>query len=619
MPTHTEGPRATPGSTTPGDVSRARLIVACAVLLAAYVALAAAGDIRAWSASDPGGKLATIEALAEGGWTSVDIGYWAADADPEGDLHPVLNTERQGDAWVQATPPLFAYPAALLFRVAGIPGVLLLVFASGVVAALSARRIALFLATTSEPDGDARPRTARSGEDDTGHRRDERQAGQAGDRRDVVARQAGWAAFWLIGLGPVTVHYVADVWEHVPALGLSLAGLALAATPLVERRPMSVQRAMAIGLLLGSACAMRREVAVWFVALAVAGLVTPTLRRCWTWRTAAAGAIAAGAVVVANVALEGWLSPSTSSGTRAAAQTSKVGLLDSRGDDAWLSSLAVDPRLDRPAVAVSMLVVVGLVLLGVAATRRLGSKANRATVLCGGAAVVVGYAATATKLLLIPGAIPSQPITAAAIGARGAAQRGFAVAAIAPWPVVWLIQWRGGMAFQFGGRYLMVGSALLVIVGAASISREGWRRPAAVALVATTAAVTVWSAAVHIERSRVLAAAGSEVAEQTDGDIVALAFPFGRDTVAVRSDDARWLQTIGTDQLERAIEIARADGTDEIVVVTRAGSRAKLPTETLVADAEIGSSPVPDAQVIGVSEVDYLRGDRLRIVRLQLT
>lgn len=585
--------------------STAKLVAACAVLVLAYVAVAVAGDVRAWSGSDPGGKLLTIESMAKGGPTDVDIGYWAADDDPGGDLHPVLNTERQGDAWVQSTPPLFALPASVLYRIAGIAGVLVLTVGGAVLAALGARRIALFLASSA-----ARGGTAEEAPDDRP---------EASAPVDAVARTAGWSAFWLVGLGPVVVHYVADVWEHVPALGLALGGLGLIAAPLLDRRPISIARAVTVGIALGGACALRREVVVWVAALAIAGVLTPSLRRCWTWATAASGAVAAVAVVAGNLAIERALSPSTASGGRVSTQTSQAGLLDGRRDDAWLSSLSVGPRIDGRTIALSLLVLCGLVLLAIAATRRLDRRSNVVVTAAGVALTVVGYVLAATQLLLIPGAIPSQPVSPSAIGAARGPQRSIAIAAIAAWPVVWMVQWRGGMAFQFGGRYLMVGSALLVVVGAASISRVGWRRPAAIVLVVATAGTTLWSAAVHVERSRTLAAAGTAVARQTEGDIVVLAFPFGRDTVAVRPADGRWLQAIGADELDRAVGIARSAGVDEIAVVTRTGTRATLPAERVVATAEVGESPLPGTEVTAVSEIDYLRGDHLRVVRLRFT
>ncbi len=179
--------------------------MAAAALAVVYLAVIVLGDPRAGLISDSGGKLATAQVMAEARTLSPDVGYWAEDLDPEGWFHPLANTERVGYRWVQATSLPYAAATAGLWALAGPLGVALLSVAGGVAAALAARHLARHL----------------------------------GARGDV--------AFWLVGLASPLAVYAVDAWEHAPAVGLALWGIALA---LDADRPT---RAAAAGALLGAA------------------------------------------------------------------------------------------------------------------------------------------------------------------------------------------------------------------------------------------------------------------------------------------------------------------------------------------------------------------------------
>ena len=109
-----------------------------------------------------------------------------------------------------------------------------------------------------------------------------------------------------------------------------------------------------------------------------------------------------------------------------------------------------------------------------------------------------------------------------------------------------------------------------------------------------------------------LLAAGSILS----GDVVALAFPFGRDTVAVRPADTRWLQTLSIADLERTIEIAGSEREPSFWVVARTGSRATLPVEEEAARVSAGEGSL-GLVVVERYEVDHLRGDHLLVMRVQ--
>src|SRR5688500_18713895 len=86
------------GGAAPGkDVRRA------ALLLLAYVLLRLAVADGGYLGTDTGGKVATLEAMDERGSFDPDVGYWAAESDPDGRLHPLAYTTRIGDRYVNVT------------------------------------------------------------------------------------------------------------------------------------------------------------------------------------------------------------------------------------------------------------------------------------------------------------------------------------------------------------------------------------------------------------------------------------------------------------------------------------------------------------------------------------
>ncbi len=79
----------------------------------------ALNDPRGTLGTDTGGKLATLHVMEQRGGLDPDVGYWAADRDPTGVLHPLFYTYKAGDKWVNVTtlPMLYAaYPLYLARR-----------------------------------------------------------------------------------------------------------------------------------------------------------------------------------------------------------------------------------------------------------------------------------------------------------------------------------------------------------------------------------------------------------------------------------------------------------------------------------------------------------------------
>ena len=162
-----------------------RPLVACLVLLAVYATCTLAlNDPRGTLGTDTGGKLATLHVMDRNGSLVPEIGYWAAAADPKGDLHPIFYTFKVDGKWVNVTTLPMVYAAYPLFELGGDRAVLLLPMLGSILCALAARALA---------------------------------------RR--LGRGSGWSAFWVMGLLSPVAIYALDFWEHSLGLALMLWGV----------------------------------------------------------------------------------------------------------------------------------------------------------------------------------------------------------------------------------------------------------------------------------------------------------------------------------------------------------------------------------------------------------
>ena len=232
-------PAPTPVRTDPTPARRGWLVVvgAMLLLLAAYAGLSLLNDPRGTLGTDTGGKLATLGAMDRNGTFDPDVGYWAADLDPRGDLHPLYYTSRVGDRWVNVTTLPMVLAARPLYAVGGERLILLLPMLGAAFAALAARALA-------------------------------RRIG-GGD---------GWWAFWAVGLASPLAVYALDFWEHAPGIALVLWGVVLL-YDVVDGRA-GWWAALGSGACFGAAFTMRTESLVYAAAaVGVAGIVV--LARAW--------------------------------------------------------------------------------------------------------------------------------------------------------------------------------------------------------------------------------------------------------------------------------------------------------------------------------------------------
>ena len=231
------------GSTAPPSRSLLawlqRPLVACLVLLAVYATCTLAlNDPRGTLGTDTGGKLATLHVMDHNGSLVPEIGYWAASADPKGDLHPIFYTFKVDGKWVNVTTLPMVYAAYPLFELGGDRGVLLLPMLGSILCALAARALA---------------------------------------RR--LGRGSGWSAFWVMGLLSPVAIYALDFWEHSLGLALMLWGVVWLLRLLDDEH--GLRAALVAGALFGGAATMRTEALVYLVVCgATAALV-------YLWRSRA--------------------------------------------------------------------------------------------------------------------------------------------------------------------------------------------------------------------------------------------------------------------------------------------------------------------------------------------
>lgn len=551
--------------TVPRD--RWRLPLAVGGLLLLYVTLSVLVDPRAWSGSDPGGKVATLRAMEQRGDWSPSVGYWAEELDPDGSVHPLLNTRRVGEEWVQVTSLPMVYAAAPLWRAGG-PGLIrALPMAGGLIAALAARSLARRLGDPS-----------------------------------------GWPAFWMVGAASPVLFYVFDFWEHTPALGLALAALAL-----LVRDKLTFAVGAAAGLLLGAAVVLRRETAIFFAVYGLLVLATSSQRRRWveSWRVVLAIVAATLTVVVAEVAAERIVFGEDLLFGRSSMQVAQGGEdPGSRFAALFVTTIGMIGDDSTAAVVLSLITFGGLVLVGLGARwhDRSSDLPNRLVAL---GALVSGfsYLSRLVDPQFVPGVLSAQPGSVAAITTRRDDPSWLLVwAAVGTIPLTILLQWRGSQTIQWGGRYMLLSGSVLTVAGTIGLRRAGWRSPAAIASVALTAVASAAGIAWQAHRTSTVVRAAEELVDVPDGTLILTTHPFGREAGAFYAPDALWLEANHPDELAEAVEVATRAGITSIDVTDQ------VPVGTRRAPPEL-----PGYEPVSSRVIPYGGGDQLVVTRYQRT
>jgi hypothetical protein len=490
------------------------------------VLVIALGDSRAWSGSDAGGKAATVKVMAETGSWVPDVGYWAEDLDPEGVHHPLYNTQRMGDHWVQATSLPFVWAAVPLYEVAGFAGILAFPVLGSLLAAAAARRLARALGAAT-----------------------------------------GWRAFWLVGLGTPALFYAGDFWEHAPALGFGMLAAALLA------EDGGWPRALSAGLSAGMAALLRAEMLIYVAAFGLAVLAVGPLRRAWFQgpaRLVAAGGGLALPLVI-NQVLERVVLEGAVRSTRAGAQVAEAGSeLGQRLEDGLATTFALFPEASAKSYLAGALVMVGLTAAAWCAARRRAPSPLPAALVA--AALALLLLRLVDGLGFVPGLVAAAPAAAAGLVVADPRldvrphARAVAVAAAVAIPVVWMFQWRGQLLPQWGGRYLLLSGLLLTAVGAAVLERSE-RRVLPGLVAAAAVAVSLSGAAWHAERTREVAGVGRALHAVPESTVLIADHAHLPRELGAFQDERRWLTARGRRQLAAAAGIARRSGATRVDLV----------------------------------------------------
>jgi hypothetical protein len=508
---------------------------ACFLLLAVYGSLSLLNDPRAALGSDSAGKLATLRVMDHTGSLDIDVGYWAASADPRGTLHPLYYTSRIGGQWVQVTtlPQLIAaYP---LYRLGGPRAVLVLPMLGALFTALAARALA---------------------------------------RR--LGGGTGWVAFWAIGLATPVAIYALDVWEHSLGLGLMAWGAVLLLDVAAGRGGW---KAAAVGgLLFGAAATMRTEALVPLaVATAIACItvlvrerrLAPAMTRGLAVVVGAATALL-GEHVLERVVLGVDLRAGRASHTAAAAGTGAV----ERAKEALTTAVG----LNGFELSTDWLLGVLIVLLVGGGAWCLARRPARTAVGAALFALAAGFyiGRFSVGLGFVPGLFTACPLAAAGLALAWSRRscRVPAFLACAAIPIVWVAQYSGNVKPQWGGRYELF-SGFLLAVTAVVVLRD--RRAALIATIALSLAVTACGVVLLSERSHAIADGMEALVARHDQAVISTEGHLLREGGAFYDPDRHWLTATTGHQLQRAAGIIGDAGDTEVAVV--APATQALPAE----------------------------------------
>lgn len=522
-----------------------RPIPAILLLLVVYLALSAFNDPGGSLGADTGAKLYTLQVMDRGRTADPDVGYWAEEFDPDGDLHPLHQTEGRADgSWVAVTTLPMIEAARPLYGWGGHRAALLLPMLGGVFSALAARSLA---------------RRVRPGDE-------------------------GWSAFWLVGLASPVVVYSLDFWEHSAGIACVVGAVSILLGVTEDRPPWTAAGA---GMLLGLGAVMRNEVLVYAaVSVGVACVVLVARRRVVPAFVAGASSVGGFAVPwFANA----WLERTVDGQSRAARATGTA----SRVDPTALESLRLDERVEEglqtsvgmlptdPAISVLVGLGVVVAILVAARAERRGDRPFVLFALCLAGAVYVADALGG--LGFIPGLFLAFPVAIAAflVRERTPAERLAVTIAVVALPIVYLFQYLGGAGPQWGGRYTLGSAIVLGVVGLGGLLD---RLPiTGRGLLVLSVGVTALGAAWVGVRTNSVADFFETVHDTSEPVVIARqAFLIREGGAAVVGD--RWLSVEDEDEFTDAVDIARQVGEERFTVLEWSGDAppaAALPDDVV--------------------------------------
>ena len=231
-------------------------------------------------------------------------------------------------------------------------------------------------------------------------------------------------------------------------------------------------------------------------------------------RFLAAGAASAGAVLAANVVLERALVGAGVRDSRATAGALDAGSdLGRRATDAVVTGFGLFPDETGAGIAIGLLLAGMLTLLTLGLTGRLRLSAPTTRILTG---FVIGL--YVLRLLdgwaNVPGALAAVPaVILAATVPKTPPARVLLGTALGAVPLVWAVQWKGDHIVQWGGRYLLLTSLLLLILAAIALEGPVRRTVPARALLGVTLVVGLAGLGWHAHRTDIVGGTGAALDE----------------------------------------------------------------------------------------------------------
>lgn len=506
-----------------------RPVVAALVLLVAYFAISLAlNDPRGTLGTDTGGKLATLHMMERNGGLDPDIGYWAERYDPHGALQPLHYTYRVGDKWVNVTTLPMMVAAYPLYLAGGNRAVLLLPMLGAVACALAAAALTRRLV--------------------------------GGD---------GMSAFWIVGLATPVAIYALDFWEHSIGLALMLWAVVLV-WDVMERRA-GWKGALGAGVLFGVAATMRTEALVYFLVTVGVACLVMLWRDRSLLRPITVGVVSLGglfAMLVGNRLLEQFLIGSDLRGARVAGTAASSGsALTVRVQEALTTAVGLGFASLSSGKA---WLLGGVVVALIAGGAWLLSTRDRVRIVAGAAllsvAALVYLGRFTDGLGFVPGLLTASPFAALGLvlAWRHPALRWPASVALLALPIAWATQYSGGADPQWGGRYLLLSSALLTIAGLAVLRG---RTRALCAVLALSSLVTLGGIAWLSVRSHTVAQGMETILARHDDMLISRQTHLLREGGAFYDVDRKWLTATTPEQLRQAVAIAAESDTAEFAVI----------------------------------------------------
>ncbi len=517
------------------------------MLLAFYLAASLLLDTSAHLTTDVGGKVASLEAMTTRGDWDPDIGYWFAEADPDGVLFPFGKTRlTEQNQWVNTTTFTMVMPARPLWASGGLRAALLIPMLSAVVAAAAAGAL---------------------------------------ERRFDRSSNGSWS-MWCIGLASPAAIYALDFWEHAP--GLAAMSLGLVAVIDAQRPDGRWWHAAAAGLAFGFAATMRQEALVYgFVAGIV--LLVGVYRHRGLVSAALRGALMAGgtvAMLAAHALAELVLTGGT---VRAARATGTIAATDSNLDQINAGFITTFFPINGAhpfwyGFAAAMAATLAWLTHRVIGKQTLGPAIRLTSLIWGTWALLLLVGGPR----FVPGMVPTAPLVVAGVVAAIHRRAWLPLAlGLAPLPLVLATAFSDGSFAQWGGRYHLLTGLVLVVLGISLLRPHAPRF--VLALAAAGFVITMFGIGWSIERSHRVGDTWTAVASQSEpgDDVVVWENTLNSREAGAELIGRRWLGAPDATAQKLLADLLRSEDIDSFIWIDAQGG----PLEAFVgfeAGAELG-------------------------------